>query len=248
MEEAAEQTLKREHPAVWWVSLCLPVLGSAVILGVLGALRGNQFLLKVLALVVVIEAVVGRFVILGGAAADSPQIEMFLTRVELFWLVAWIDFCVATLFLFHAGFVFRLWRIGPWLERVRGSSREIVRRHPWVGRFSFLGVVVYVGLPFLGSGAILGAMLGQLSGLRRSSTLAAVMIGTLLGNSLMLLLAEALMRVPMFREANPWVILGAVLVVGGVVLGVNWKLADRLSRKPSGGAGPEGPATPPTGP
>lgn len=223
LERQIESRLKREHPVVFWVTLLVPVLGWVGLLAFLQATRGKQFVLKVLAITLLVEAVVGRFVIItGGGSAEGATV--LLSRAELFWLVAWIDLCVATLFLYHATFIYRLWKVGPWLERVRNASRELLARRPLLGRFSFVGVVVYVGLPVLGSGAILGSMLGQLLGLRRLTTLAAVTLGTLLGNSLMLLLAEAVMSVPFLQRQHPAVLLGTLVVFAGVIGAVQWRM------------------------
>jgi uncharacterized membrane protein len=237
IEGRIEQAMRREHPVVFWITLLIPVVGWAVLLTTAALTRGKGFAIKLLAITVAVEAVAGRFVILGGShegqAESSP---LLLSRVELFWLVTWIDLCVCLLFLYHATFIYRIWRIGPWLERVRDTSRGIVARRPWLGRFSFVGVVLYVGLPILGSGAVLGSMLGQLLGLRRLTTLAAVMIGTLLGNCLMLLLAELIMRVPFLARQNPAVILGSLVLFGAVLLLVQW----RLSRRARPGARADG--------
>lgn len=241
IEGRIEQAMRREHPVVFWITLLIPVVGWAVLLATAALTRGKGFALKLLAITVVVEAVAGRFVILGGShdgqAAASP---LLLSRVELFWLVAWIDLCVCLLFLYHATFIYRIWRIGPWLERVRDTSRAIVARRPWLGRFSFVGVVLYVGLPILGSGAVLGSMLGQLLGLRRLTTLAAVMIGTLLGNSLMLLLAELIMRVPFLARQNPAVILASLVLFGAILLAVQWRLSRRVGPSARAGGGGSG--------
>jgi uncharacterized membrane protein len=256
IETRIERAMRREHPVVFWGTLLVPVLGWAILLVSAGVLRGKEFVLRILAITLLVEAVVGRFVILGGvepggaaaaggsaAGAGSAAVGgagdgiMLLSRIELFWLVAWIDLCVAMLFMYHATFIYRIWRIGPWLERVRDSSRAIVSRRPWLARFSVLGVIVYVGLPFLGSGAVLGSMLGQLLGLRRLTTLAAVMVGTLAGNTLMLLLAEVIMRVPFLREQHPGAILGGLVVGGLVVLAVQWQVVKRRNAGQAGGAG-----------
>lgn len=234
LEEKVERELRREHPVVFWLTLLVPVLGWLGLVVGLMVWRGKAFALKVLGVAVLVEAVAGRFVILGGARGnDAAGGGLFMTRLELFWLVTWIDLTVAMLFLYHATFIFRIWRVGPWLERVRDASRGIVERRPWLGRFGFLGVTLYVGLPVLGSGAILGSMMGQLLGLSRVATLAAVMAGTLIGNALMLLLAEAIMRVPFLRRQHPGVLLGTVVAGGLVLLVVQWVYAGRL--KPGAG-------------
>ncbi len=225
LERRVETALRREHPVVFWVTLLVPLVGWLGLVGVMVLTRGEQFAAKVLGLTVLIEAVVGRFVILTGAAGGGGA--FLLTRTELFWLVAWIDATVATLFLYHATFIYRLWKVGPWLERLRDASRDLVARRPILGRFSFVGVVLYVGLPLISSGAVLGSMLGQLLGLSRLATLGAVLIGTLLGNSLMLLLAEVVMSVPFLQRQHPGVLLGSLVLFGVVLAFVQWRLSRR---------------------
>lgn len=238
LEEKVERVLRREHPVVFWLTLLIPALGWLGLIVGLTVWRGKVFALKVLGVAVLVEAVAGRFVIIGGAHGnDAVSGGLFMTRLELFWLVTWIDLTVAMLFLYHATFIFKIWRVGPWLERIRDASRGIVERRPWVGRFGFLGVTLYVGLPILGSGAILGSMMGQLLGLSRLATLAAVMAGTLIGNALMLILAEAIMRVPFLRQQHPGVLMGTVVAVGLVLLVVQWRYSRRLGPRAGKRAG-----------
>lgn len=228
LETTIERVLKREHPLVFWTTLLIPLLGWTALVALLTLSRGKEFALKILALTIVIEAVAGRFIILGGAHGEqAAAATVLLTRIELFWLVAWIDFTVSILFLYHASFIYRIWKIGPWLESIRDTSRAIVAKSPWLGRFSFLGVVLYVGIPFLGSGAIFGSMLGQLLGLSRFASLLAVLIGTLLGNAFMLVLAEVIMQVPFLRQQHPLVLLGVVVGIGLVVIVLQWRYARR---------------------
>ncbi len=227
-------TFRRDYPAIWWLTLLGPILASGGVLAYLAVLRGTEFVVKLSATALATFFGLGRFVIILGS--DAPKGELvglddfakdaskfnFLTRIELFGMVTWMDVVAACLLIFHAGFIFRIPKIGPKMLLLREEGEFFMRVQPWMRRFAFIGLVVFVVIPVAATGSVGGAILGRMLGMSRTATLVAIVAGTLIGNSLMLLAGKALSKVPFFDPHHPASLAAGVGVIITIIAGLNW--------------------------
>ena len=77
--------------------------------------------------------------------------------------------------------------IGSGIKRVQLKGAQILESMPWVERLTFVGIVIFVMIPFQGSGAFAGTILGRAVGLSVISNLLAVGLGALIGSTLIAL-------------------------------------------------------------
>ncbi len=68
---------------------------------------------------------------------------------------------------------------GPWVARAEEKSGGILKRKSWVRQLAFLGLTLFIFIPFQGSCAIMGTILGNLMGMRPLHIVFAVLVGTL---------------------------------------------------------------------
>jgi hypothetical protein len=94
---------------------------------------------------------------------------------------------------------------------------------------AFFGTVLFVYLPLPASGSIGGTFLGQLVGLSRGSTVAAVTLGGTLVSATFAWLATTIGARAEQIAQNPWVVVGAVLGFG-VFVWVGWRRLKRALR------------------
>ncbi len=226
-------SFKRDYPIAWWATLLGPFVVTGTMLAMLAVTRGVDFVAKLLATSAVTFFGLGRFVILFGS--DAPKTDLagleafekdagqfnFLTRGELFTMVSWMDAFVAILLVFHAGFIFKLPKIGPKLLALREEGEFFMSVQPWMRRFAFLGLVAFVVIPIAATGSIGGSILGRMLGMSRLATISAIAVGTLLGNSVMLLAGKALSKIPFFDPHNPLSLLAGVVVIAGLIVFLN---------------------------
>jgi len=117
----------------------------------------------------------------------------------------------------------------PWLGRIMeefiGKAREFISEEPRLVRLYFLGIVVLVMSPVMGSGGIRGSIIGQLIGMRKTSVFLAVLTGSVLG---CLLIASGTL---LFRELFLRSLVAGTVVVLFVIaaVAVIWLL--RVRRK-----------------
>jgi len=88
------------------------------------------------------------------------------------------DVTVAFFLLWNFGFIRLTPILGPWVIRTEEKGGDILRKKPWVRRLAFLGLSLFVFIPFQGSGAIVGTILGNLIGMRPLYIVLAIFVGT----------------------------------------------------------------------
>lgn len=215
-EETFGEGFRRQRPVVWWATLVGPLAATAGVLLALGLTRGYDFVLKLVGTAIGTFFGLGRFVILLGSdqparhAALSPEHAgeaaryKFMTSVELFAMVTWMDVLAATLLIFHAGFLYRIPWLGPRMLALHGDGQFFLRYQPWIRRFTFVGLAMFVMIPVAATGSVGGAILGRLLGMTRRASLLAILCGTLAGNAMMFSLGRAIRRIPFLDPHNPW--------------------------------------------
>lgn len=111
------------------------------------------------------------------------------------WLVATyiagIDMSVAWFLAWNWDLVTRIPRAGDAIERVMLRGKERLKATPFLDRSAFLGLALFVFVPFQGSGAVVGILLGRMIGLPPQRAWVAIMIGALLAAFSLAYAAEA---------------------------------------------------------
>ena len=113
-----------------------------------------------------------------------------MSPLELFGLVTYLDFMTALFVTFHMGFLFRVPLLGPKIAMLVWDGKFVMDSQPWIRKIAFWGLVVFVIFPTSTTGSIGGSIFGRLLGLGRVTTVLGVLIGSLLGNGLMLVFSE----------------------------------------------------------
>lgn len=206
--------LRQEQPITWAATLFGPPLLGLGVLGVVAMLEGVARAGQLLAIAVASFFLLGRFVILGGPAAQ--QYGLFSTE-QLFFLALYLDLLPAALVCFHMDLLFRVPWVGPWMKERAADGQEVMKTHRWLKRAAFVTVVIFVFIPVTATGAIAGSIFGRVLGLTRWSAFLGVALGSLIANSAIYLLAGWLGEV--VDWSNPWMLGGSVASVV-VVVGV----------------------------
>jgi len=222
---------KRQYPITWWATLIGPFVVAGGVISTIIVIKGQAFALKLLGAALAAFFGLGRFVILFGSdqrpetpaeaaeharefASETARKFSFMTSGELFAMVTFMDLFAATLLVFHAGFLFRIPKLGPALLNLRAEGEFFMRVQPWMRRFSFIGLAIFVTFPIASTGSVAGALFGQILGMSRTSIILAMILGTLIGNGSMFFLGKAIRKIPFFDPNNP-----LSLIVGlGVVI------------------------------
>lgn len=167
----------------WHLGLALALaIGAAVVLGLLGSL--SRFGPACLA-----AMLLGKLIILKGALPQNP---FGMSAWEFAGLVTVMDIWVGYVLVYQTDLLRRIPRLGPWLARLQEFGEFWIHRNPWVQRWAFLGVAMFVLIPITGTGAAGASVLARLMGLRARTTLLAIAAGAVFGCSLLATFAAPL--------------------------------------------------------
>jgi len=100
----------------------------------------------------------GKFIILGG----SDESAVLLPSEELVAMVVVMDVMAACWFVYHLGFMLRLPVLGPRFAVLDEDGGYALATYPWVRRAAFVGLVVFVMVPFAMTGSVGGSILARL--------------------------------------------------------------------------------------
>jgi uncharacterized membrane protein len=82
--------------------------------------------------------------------------------------------------------------VGGWIRKFVAGGEEFLPKRPWMARFYFMGVVLFVMFPLQGSGGIGATLVGRMMGLSPGKVLVAIAIGSLIGCTVIALGAEVI--------------------------------------------------------
>lgn len=187
-----EEDFELKNPVAWYGSFFGPWIVAGLILLVYFLFEGYNGLKDLGVAIAATFLMLGRFVILFG---DEKPIEFFnvsvqMTAHELFVMLTTMDFIVAFFVAFHMDYLFRLPFFGPKLHEMVSDGRFILKHQPWIRSVAFIGLVLFVIFPTSTTGSIGGSIFGRLLGMKRMRVVTAILIGSVLGNSLMLALSH----------------------------------------------------------
>lgn len=222
-EDGFEQSLRAEQPWLWWTTLVGPFIVAIAVVIAAGIWRGWSFVPTLLMAAVSAFFVFGRFAIFLGGKGDGSEattILTVLTSEEWMALLFLMDFLCAVLWAFHIDFAFQIPWAGPKFKALVSDGRFFVEKYPWMKQATFLANLTFVIIPLAGTGSVGGSIFGRLLGMSRVATFTAVILGSVIGNSLMYFCGAAISQV--LPKDSPIVSYGGIALLAIGVIFVNW--------------------------
>jgi uncharacterized membrane protein len=105
--------------------------------------------------------------------------------------------------------------LGGWIRRFIANGEQFFARRPWLERFYFTGVVLFVMFPLQGSGGVGATLVGRMMGLSPVRVLLAITIGAFAGCTIIALGAEAIRELILM---NPIIGISVAIVVVVVLI------------------------------
>jgi uncharacterized membrane protein len=127
--------------------------------------------------------------------------------------IALMDVLAAIFLALNFDIALKIPGVGGWIRKFIANGEEFFSRRPWLERFYFTGVVMFVMFPLQGSGGIGGTLVGRMMGLSPGKVIGAIAIGALAGCTIIAIGAEAIKE--LFLK-NP--VLGSAVAVSVVAV------------------------------
>lgn len=131
--------------------------------------------------------------------------------------IPWLTICLSITVVDILSCLFMLWNfeiigampiIGPGITRLMKKGSESIAHHAWLERLYLVGLIFFVFVPFQGTGAVAGTVLGKMAGMPSIEIFFAVSIGATLQSFLIGLSAYALNK---YLGLNLWYLVGFIL-------------------------------------
>lgn len=212
---STESQFRLSHPWCWRLTLYGPIVLTGLVLVFLVFLTGWEFTTRIVTFATMTVLIFGRFIILSGSNGAFQDTDGALASEHLFAIVCYLDVMTALILAFHIGFMFRLPYIGPRISALVTDGHFILDSQPWMRRATFFGLIAFVGFPLAATGSIGGSIFGRLLGMSRTATFFGIVIGALLGNTVMFLFSDLLSHY--LDKDNLYLKIGGFVVIGVVI-------------------------------
>ena len=95
--------------------------------------------------------------------------------------IAIMDSLLSWFIVYNIELVKKWGKIGPMIIKVEKQSQGLLNKYDWMRKVAIIFIVIFVMIPFQGSGGLAASIIGRLMGLKPWKVLLSVAIGSLLG-------------------------------------------------------------------
>ena len=131
--------------------------------------------------------------------------------------IAFVDIVVALFLLWNYDFAKKIPIIGNFMDKVEKIGRSSSDKYSWIKPLRFLGLILFVMVPFQGSGGLVGSIVGRLIGMKPWNTFFAISLGAIIGTLLIAYFSEAILSVFVKNFLFGLLIVIILLVIGIMV-------------------------------
>ena len=129
--------------------------------------------------------------------------------------VAYIDIIVALFLVWNYDLAKKIPFVGKFIMKVEEKGKNVEQKYGWIKPLRFISIVLFVMIPFQGSGGLVGSIVGRLIGMKPWNTFFAISIGAVIGCLLIATFAQAFL---IFAEINALLTLILVAVIVVVII------------------------------
>jgi uncharacterized membrane protein len=118
---------------------------------------------------------IGRFVMVPFVVKLDLNLTLAITIlvvVDAFW---------GAMITYNFDLLSKIPRIGKLIFRIEQKGRKILEKYRWAKRLGMLGIVIFVALPFYGTNAVIGGVVGRLMGMKELHTWLPIVLGAIIG-------------------------------------------------------------------
>ena len=109
--------------------------------------------------------------------------------------IAFVDIIIALFLLWNYDYAKKIPLVGKFMEKVEKIGKNSSNKYGWIKPLRFIGIVLFVIVPFQGSGGLVGSIVGRLVGMKPINTFYAISIGAISGTILIAYFADAILSV-----------------------------------------------------
>ena len=161
-----------------------------------------------------------------GGELTIPIINQHIVVPSIYPLVmaltiAFVDIIVALFLLWNYDLAKKIPLVGKFMIKVENIGKSSSEKYSWIKPLRFIGIVLFVMVPFQGSGGLVGSIVGRLIGMKPWNTFFAISIGAITGCLLIAYFANVILSVFVKNFLLGILIIIVLLVVGIMIFMYN---------------------------
>lgn len=129
--------------------------------------------------------------------------------------IAFVDIIVALFLIWNYNLAKKIPLIGKFMIKVEEKGKNVEEKYGWIKPLRFIGIMLFVMIPFQGSGGMVGSIVGRLVGMKPWNTFFAISLGAVIGCLLIAMFSQAFL---IFAEINTTLTLILVGIIAVVII------------------------------
>jgi uncharacterized membrane protein len=109
--------------------------------------------------------------------------------------IAFVDIIVALFLVWNYDLAKKIPLIGNFIIKVEKIGKKSSNKYSWIKPLKFIGIILFVMVPFQGSGGLVGSIVGRLVGMKPWNIFFAISIGAIFGCLMISYFAEIILSV-----------------------------------------------------
>ncbi|MEF8848073.1 MAG: small multi-drug export protein [Candidatus Thermoplasmatota archaeon] len=106
--------------------------------------------------------------------------------------IAFVDIVVALFLVWNYDLAKKIPIVGKFISKVEKIGLKSSSKYSWIVPLRFIGIILFVMVPFQGSGGLVGSIIGRLIGMKPLNIFAAISIGSIVGCTIIAYFADVL--------------------------------------------------------
>ena len=139
--------------------------------------------------------------------------------------IAFVDIVIAMFLVWNYDLAKKIPLLGKFMIKVEEKGRNVENKYGWIKPLRFAGIVIFVMVPFQGSGGLVASIVGRFIGMKPWNTFIAITIGAITGCLLVATFSKAFM---IFAEIN--MTLTIVLVILLAIIVISYFVAKKIKK------------------
>jgi len=132
--------------------------------------------------------------------------------------IAFVDIIVASFIIWNYDFTKKIPVLKNFIKKIEGAGEKSSDKYRWIKPLRFIGIVLFVMIPFQGSGGLVGSIVGRLIGMKEIETLAAISTGAVAGCIIIAYTAESIKMILLDNLTTGIILIILIITIGATVI------------------------------
>jgi uncharacterized membrane protein len=190
----------------------VPVILGIGAVGIIGLLLGEALRVKYWPLVSAYF-----FPPLGKETIIPTGVALGINPLVMALSIAFVDIIVALFLIWNYDLAKKIPVVGKFMIKVENIGKNSSDKYSWIIPLRFIGIVLFVMIPFQGSGGMVGSIVGRFIGMKPWNTFLAITTGSIIGCVTIAFFADAILSIFSKNIIQGILIVIIILIIGTII-------------------------------